>query len=296
MKVKIYLDLLRVNHWFKNIIIVCGVLVAIIYSPEGLEFFDILFKTALAFLLASLISSVNYIINQIADISFDKKHPEKKHRPLPSGKISIRNAIVLAIILLIVCFTISYSIFSASFVISLLALFLAGILYNIRPIRLKDVPFVDVLSESFNNPIRLLIGWFVVMQNAFPPIEFLLLVWFVGAVFMTSKRYDELKFFGKKLVPYRHTFNKYTLVSLRNLIFLYSGISLLLIAYIMWIYQRNMLILWPLYLVFFIWLNKTVISGSANARSIESFVLTRRFLGIITVLTAWTLVVFFFRN
>ena len=35
-----------------------------------------------------------------------------------------------------------------------------GCLYNIPPIRTKDHAYVDVLSESINNPIRFLVGWY----------------------------------------------------------------------------------------------------------------------------------------
>ena len=77
---------------------------------------------------------------------------------------------------------------------------LLGILYNIRPIRLKNIPYIDVISESFNNPVRFLIGWFVVVKSEFPSVLILLATWSIGAVLMTAKRYDELKFCGKKLV------------------------------------------------------------------------------------------------
>ena len=37
-----------------------------------------------------------------------------------------------------------------------------GCVYNIPPVRSKDLPYVDVLSEAINNPIRMLAGWFIV--------------------------------------------------------------------------------------------------------------------------------------
>jgi hypothetical protein len=36
---------------------------------------------------------------------------------------------------------------------------LQGIVYNVRPLRTKDKPYLDVISESINNPLRLTIGW-----------------------------------------------------------------------------------------------------------------------------------------
>ena len=52
---------------------------------------------------------------------------------------------------------------------SSLFLLVMGCVYNIPPIRSKDLPYVDVLSESVNNPIRLLLGWFAVDPVDFPP-------------------------------------------------------------------------------------------------------------------------------
>jgi decaprenyl-phosphate phosphoribosyltransferase len=41
-----------------------------------------------------------------------------------------------------------------------LSLWIMGCIYNIPPVRSKDKPYFDVLSESVNNPIRLMLGWY----------------------------------------------------------------------------------------------------------------------------------------
>ena len=43
-----------------------------------------------------------------------------------------------------------------------------GPVYNVPPIRTKEIPYVDVITESFNNPIRLLLGWFAVTAGRIP--------------------------------------------------------------------------------------------------------------------------------
>ncbi len=58
----------------------------------------------------------------------------------------------------------------AAFVASSTMLFIAcifalqGVVYNVPPFRTKDRPYLDVISESINNPIRLTIGWAMVDQ------------------------------------------------------------------------------------------------------------------------------------
>jgi hypothetical protein len=47
-------------------------------------------------------------------------------------------------------------------------LWVMGVVYNVKPIRSKELPYLDVLSESINNPIRLLLGWFPLIADRVP--------------------------------------------------------------------------------------------------------------------------------
>jgi decaprenyl-phosphate phosphoribosyltransferase len=87
-----------------------------------------------------------------------------------------------------------------------------GVAYNVPPLRTKEWPYVDVLSESVNNPIRLLLGWFALVSNQVPPVSLLIAYWMVGAFFMGMKRYAELRHIGdpKVAAAYRHSFAWYT--------------------------------------------------------------------------------------
>lgn len=288
-----YYKLLRVDHWFKNGFLFVGIIVGLIYSNAPLST-NFLYNCLGAFLLASAISSANYILNQITDARFDAKHPEKKDRPIPSGKISVPQAVLIALGLFFLSLLVSYLYYSFGFLIVLILLGVAGILYNVPPIRLKDVPYIDVLAESANNPIRFLLGWFVVINYQMPPTSILLLSWFSGAVLMTAKRFDELKYFGKDLVPYRYTFNTYTLKKLHMLIYFYSIVSLGLLAYIEWNYKKALLFLWPGVLIFFLWIINMVVSGKAKARSVESFVLTKKFSISASILLVLSLILIFY--
>ena len=99
---KKYLKLLRVTHWLKN-----GLIFLPIIFSGNLFNSKLLILTIIGFVSFSLLSSTIYINNDIQDIQSDKKHPRKKHRPLPSGEISIKEAniikyILLAIVIIIV--------------------------------------------------------------------------------------------------------------------------------------------------------------------------------------------------
>src|SRR3546814_19555745 len=58
-----------------------------------------------------------------------------------------------------------------------------GLAYNVPPLRTKDVPYLDVLSESVNNPPRLAIGWAMIEPGSLSPISILIAYWF-GVAFL----------------------------------------------------------------------------------------------------------------
>ena len=87
-----------------------------------------------------------------------------------------------------------------------------GHAYNVPPLRTKEWPYLDVLSESINNPIRLLLGWFALVTGHVPPMSLVISYWMVGAFFMAMKRYAEYRHIGDPRVAaaYRRSFEYYT--------------------------------------------------------------------------------------
>src|SRR5699024_5016935 len=69
----------------------------------------------------------------------------------------------------------------------------SGVTYNIKPFRTKDRVYLDVLTESLNNPLRLLLGWAMVDGTTLPPASLILSFWFGGAFLMNSKRLAEYR-------------------------------------------------------------------------------------------------------
>jgi 4-hydroxybenzoate polyprenyltransferase len=114
-----------------------------------------------------------------------------------------------------VSLTAGFLLFSRPFFCSLLALLIAGFIYNIKPIRTKDIPFLDSISESANNPIRFFIGWYTFAPiSIFPPISLLLCWWAFGNFLMVAKRLSEFRFLKDKAGKYRTSMKNYTKTSL----------------------------------------------------------------------------------
>ena len=209
-KIKNYIELLRINHWFKNIVTLLGSFYALYQIKAEVQLSTLLLAT-IAFLLTCLLSSVNYIINQIVDVPTDLHHPVKKNRPLPCGIIPVRQAKFITVSLLVFTTTISLLFLNFTVILCLSSFLVAGMIYNIKPIRLKDISILDVISESVNNPIRFLIGWFAISVSYYPSFLLLLTLWSSGAVLMSYKRLRELKSLDTTIAQkYRLSFKFYT--------------------------------------------------------------------------------------
>ena len=92
-----YIKLMRPKHYIKNLLI----FLPLIFSGLLLNINNFT-KTLLGFLIFCLVASVIYIINDINDREKDRQHAVKKNRPIASGKVSVKNAIIEIILLLVV--------------------------------------------------------------------------------------------------------------------------------------------------------------------------------------------------
>ena len=95
MKIKLLLKQIRIAQWSKNLIIFLPVL-----ANHQLNDIGVMKNAFIGFLSFSLIASSVYVLNDIIDVESDRAHPNKKNRPIASGKLSITNAYII----LIVCF------------------------------------------------------------------------------------------------------------------------------------------------------------------------------------------------
>ncbi len=218
-----YLKIARFDHWFKNVFVLPGVIVAV-YLDGSLLKSSLILDLLIALLATGFIASSNYIINEILDAPKDALHPVKKFRPVPSGQINIKIGYVLWIVFLLIGLGFASYFGSAFFWIALL-LWVMGCIYNIPPVRSKDKPYIDVLSEAVNNPIRLLLGWYATGISLVPPISLVFAYWMIGAYFMAAKRFGEYRMIGDKKVAgdYRNSFKYYNEERLIGSLIYYLG-------------------------------------------------------------------------
>lgn len=240
---KKYIKIMRIDHWIKQLFIAPGVVSALLLTNGSMNILNLI----LGFLSTCLIASANYVINEYLDAEFDKFHPTKKHRSVVEN--DVKGVIVFLMWLCLTCAgaVLGYCV-NIPFVVTALSLWFMGILYNVKPIRTKDIPFLDVLSESINNAIRLMLGWFIISETTFAPSSILLGYWMGGAFLMATKRYAEYKMINNPELAgkYRKSFKKYTEHSLLLSAFFYAMCSVFFIGIFLIKYRIELLLFIPM--------------------------------------------------
>jgi decaprenyl-phosphate phosphoribosyltransferase len=249
-----YLKVLRIDHWLKNVFILFGHFVAIALLPDQVpqSKLELTARIVLSLIPACLIASANYIINEILDAPFDRLHPTKRFRPVPAGTVKVPILWALLAILIAIAFALAALWFNLGYTISLALLLLSGLIYNVEPVRLKDRAYLDVIAESFNNPIRLWLGWFALLPtNIFPPLSIVLAWWFFGALLMAGKRYAEFRFIGdaRRSADYRKSFRVYSERSLILSMVAYANFFCFCMGVAIAVYRPNLVFVFPLVVV-----------------------------------------------
>ena len=147
---KDFIKLIRFKHYIKNALIFAALLFSgQMLVPEKLR------DCALAFISFCLVCSAIYIINDIRDKDRDARHPKKKDRPIASGRISVKAAVITAVVCLIlsgICFAF---VFNPAALILLLVYVVINLLYSFG---LKKIPLVDVTILVAGFLIRVVYG------------------------------------------------------------------------------------------------------------------------------------------
>ncbi len=176
-----YFQLLRPKDWAKNLFLI----IPLFFSGELFrkDLYPELFLGILSF---CFVASSIYIINDIRDINEDKKHPEKKFRPLAASLVTKKSAIIICILLLILGFSIATMI-REKFLFILSIYFLLNLGYSFG---LKTIPILDIFIVAIGFVLRVKSGAVIVRIGV---SEWLNIMVFLLALFMAiGKRRDDV--------------------------------------------------------------------------------------------------------
>ncbi len=242
-----YFRIARVDHWGKNLFMIPGAALALGFQLSSNQYptFD-LGITFLSFLALSSISSANYTINEWLDRDFDRLHPWKNERAAVQTHMKARLVWIQWLVLAIAGLWLAS--FVNSFVLGFVALLLVmGLLYNVKPFRSKDVAYLDVISESVNNPIRMAIGWYTVTEAHPVPASAFIAFWGGGAFLMALKRHTEMSIVKdrEKMGLYRKSFEVWTSESLLSFAVLGALLSSAFLGVLLAGYRLEYVLLLP---------------------------------------------------
>lgn len=239
-----YLLIARLDHWVKNIFVLPGIIIAL--NAYSTNLFLLTSNIFMGLISVCSIASSNYVINEWLDRKFDKYHPTKNKRPAVLGKVSLYGVVIEYHALVFIGFTAGFCV-SVPFGILAIIFSLMGLIYNVPPVRAKDLPYLDVLTESVNNPIRLCLGWLIVTSSVLPPSSLILGYWFFGSFLMTAKRLAEFRSINdtKNASCYRASFKWYSDEKLISTCFFFAMAASFFLGVFIIKYKIELIILFP---------------------------------------------------
>ena len=245
-QLKAHLQIMRLDHSIKNIFVIPGIAVPLSVIRGQLQWPTLGWHILIGFLATTLIACSNYVLNEVLDAPFDKLHPKKMTRPAAQGLVNVKIAYAQWLLMMVAGIVLALTI-SRLFAYTAGALWMMGCLYNIPPIRTKDKVYLDVLSESINNPLRMLLGWYMVTSTLIPPLSLLICYWMAGCYLMALKRFSEYRDIGNPQIAgaYRRSFQYYTEESLLTSVVFYASASMLFFGAFIMRYRIELILVFP---------------------------------------------------
>jgi 4-hydroxybenzoate polyprenyltransferase len=220
-KVNRYIRLIRPWQYVKN-----GFIFLPLFFAGKIADPLLLFQSGIAFAAFCLLASSVYVFNDYHDVEEDRNHPVKKNRPLASGEISGRKALVLMVVLL--AGGLGVSVFLGQSVFLLFAFYL--VLNFAYTLKLKHVPIVDVFVVALGFAIRLFVGS---LATAVELSMWIVLITYLLALFLAlAKRRSDVLIYVKSGLRTRKLVGGYNLEVLNA--YMVISATVVLVSYIMY--------------------------------------------------------------
>ena len=208
---------MRPKQWAKN-----AFLLAAIVFDRKLTNAEAMLHTVIGVVVFSLVASVVYIVNDIADVEADRQHPTKRNRPIAAGKLPIPAAWVFAAVLLLIAFPVAVWLSPTFAAITLFYLAL-NLLYSKW---LKHVVLLDIILLASLYVIRVAAGVALIDVVRFSPWIYIFTT-FLALLMGAGKRRAELSEIADGPNAQRRVLDGYTLGFLDQLITLASGMTII---------------------------------------------------------------------
>jgi 4-hydroxybenzoate polyprenyltransferase len=289
-----YIAIARPDHWTKNLFVLPGLFLAMVVHSIPIP--QIILPLVIGMAAVCLISSANYTLNEWLDRHFDRFHPKKRSRPSVYGHVQPAGVYLQYALLILAGLALS-ALVNPRFLIASIVLLIMGVFYNVQPIRTKDRAYLDVLSESVNNPIRLCMGWIMASPLDSPPSSLLFGYWFGGAFLMAVKRFAEFRTIGDQTVAgmYRKSFQRYDEKSLLASSVFYAMTASLFLGVFLVKNRIELILSFPFVAGLFTWYLRMGLDEDSAAQHPEKLLRERGLMLYVTFLTILIAVLFLVR-
>lgn len=211
---------MRPRQWTKNIFVYA----ALVFDQQFFHL-EAFLRTTAGFVLFCLISSAVYIFNDLADVESDRQHPDKKNRPIASGKLPKSVAWIAGIAFVVVSLPLGYLLSPAFFGV-LLFYFVLNLAYSQW---LKHIAILDVLVIAAGFVLRVHAGVTLIHVERFSPWLYVLTTLFALYIGF-GKRRSELALLAHGAGAHRKVLDGYTLPLLDQYITIVSGMTIVVYA------------------------------------------------------------------
>lgn len=210
---------MRPRQWVKNAFIFAALVFDRQLNPAHL---NAILNTLAGFLVFCILSGLVYLINDIADVEADRKHPQKRHRPIASGKLTLPFAVGASIVLPLIIFPLSYAL-SPRFTLVGLAYFALNLAYSKW---LKHLPILDVFAIAAGFVLRVGAGVVLIQVARFSPWLYVVTT-LVSLYIGFGKRRAELALLADDAYNHRRVLDGYTIPLLDQLITIVSSATII---------------------------------------------------------------------
>ena len=302
---KALIKTMRPRQWTKN----AFVLAALVFDRQLTQLPALLISMA-GFFIFCLVSSAVYIINDIADIEADRRHPDKRNRPIASGKLPIKVAWIAALVIIFICLPVAWFISKPFFIITTIY-FVMMLAYSKW---LKHIPLVDVFIIATGFVLRVAAGVSLIEIERFSPWLYIVTTLFALFIGFGKRRAELTMLAGTQTIPVskevtssspssranhtRKVLDGYTIPFLDQLIIIVSGTTI--IAYSLYTFNapnlptnHTMMLTIP-FLVFGIFRYLYLIQVKQEGGAPEELLLSDRPLQVIVLLWMISVLIVFY--
>lgn len=278
-----WVKMMRPEQWYKNLLVFLAV-----FFSFNLFNFNKLMLSFFGFIILIVLSSANYILNDIADRRNDLQDVSKKSRSIASRKISVQNAVIFSVILFSAGLYLSYLI-SLKFFLLMLFFVIISTAYSFY---LKKEIFADILVIAVNFAIRAVAGAVIISVYISPWL--ILCPFFLSLFLSVGKRRVELANLGKKAVMHRNTLSYYTEEITTALMIITTTILIVAYAFYTLTVDNQLMFTIPIVLYALFRYFQFVYTNSKIARNPELVLTDKRFVAALVLWIAVTFAVLYY--